>query len=199
MKSVFAFCLSIFLGYTQCYAQNIVQIPSGQSVEIDYPNYEAYEVSLSSKGLKSLGIKVVNKSSNEQVRGFGLNKLGKAEVLVEQGSKLVMENKSNKDIKINYRVEEKSKDVFIKRKNMVSFTLRNDSAKSIPLIIPDVMNPNLSPYSNSGVTLKVGQEILFKAKGKKRVLLVVDEEIQEGNVIEVSDLLATRKRDLNIY
>lgn len=78
----------------------------------------------------------------------------------------------------------------------VSFTLRNTSAKSIPLLIPGVMNPNLSPISNSGVTLKVGQEILFRYKGKKRVLLVVGPEL-EGQTLKVPKLLSDRKKEID--
>ena len=43
----------------------------------------------------------------------------------------------------------------------VPFTLRNNSLKSIPLKIPGVMNPNLSPMSNSGVDLAEGQKVYF--------------------------------------
>jgi len=78
----------------------------------------------------------------------------------------------------------------------VEFTLRNESAKSIPLIIPGVMNPNLSPMSNSGVNLKVGQEILYKYKGKKRVLLVVSEDL-EGQTLIVNKLLKEAKKKLD--
>jgi len=79
----------------------------------------------------------------------------------------------------------------------VEFTLRNESAKSIPLIIPGVMNPNLSPMSNSGVSLKVGQEILYKYKGKKRVLLEVTEDL-EGKTLKVNKLLREAKKKIDV-
>ena len=77
----------------------------------------------------------------------------------------------------------------------VPFTLRNNSLKSIPLIIPGVMNPNLSPMSNSGVDLKVGQEIFFKYKGKKTLLLTVTEELKNTKV-DVSKLIAQKEKEL---
>jgi len=83
-------------------------------------------------------------------------------------------------------------------RKVAKFTLRNNSPKSIPLIIPTVMNPNLSPMSNSGVTLRMGQKVYFKAKGKKRVLLVVDDSIADGDILEVSALLAQRKKELGL-
>ena len=80
--------------------------------------------------------------------------------------------------------------------NYVDFTLRNGSVKDIPLLIPGVMNPNLSPMGNSGVSLKVGQKILFKYKAKKRVLLIVDERL-EGQVIQVHKVLKKRKVEID--
>ncbi|MEM8890659.1 MAG: hypothetical protein AAGD28_21960 [Bacteroidota bacterium] len=78
----------------------------------------------------------------------------------------------------------------------VVFSLRNNSLTSIPLLIPGVMNPNLSPQSKSGVSLKVGQKILFRYKGKKRVLLIVDESL-EGKTLNVSRLLKEKKREID--
>lgn len=79
----------------------------------------------------------------------------------------------------------------------VSFSLTNTSAKSIPLMIPGVMNPNLSPFSRSGVTLKIGQKILFRHKGKSTILLVVDSSITEGSTLEVSQLLRQKRKELD--
>ena len=83
----------------------------------------------------------------------------------------------------------------LETETVVTFTLRNESAKSIPLIIPGVMNPNLSPMSNSGVNLKVGQEIFFRHKGKKRLLLTVDESL-EGKTLKVAKLIKEKKKEL---
>ena len=60
------------------------------------------------------------------------------------------------------------------------------------------MNPNLSPNSMSGVTLKMGQEVLFKVRGRKYVLLTVDENIQKDDVLDVAKLLPKRKRELGL-
>ena len=78
----------------------------------------------------------------------------------------------------------------------ISFTLLNKSEKSIPLQIPGVMNPNLSPNSSSGVTLRIGQKVLFKYRGKKRVLLVVDASLK-GQKLEVDALIIERKREID--
>jgi len=89
-------------------------------------------------------------------------------------------------------------DIDYKDSTYVKFTLRNNSMKSIPLVIPRVMNPNLSPQSNSGVTLKLGQKIFFKKGRKKYVLLVVDETLKEGMVLDVAKLIKERKKELGL-
>lgn len=78
----------------------------------------------------------------------------------------------------------------------VEFTLHNKTSSSIPLWIPSVMNPNLSPNSDSGVDLKVGQKVYFKYRGKKRVLLSVTEEF-EGKTLDVAQLLEERKKEID--
>ncbi len=79
----------------------------------------------------------------------------------------------------------------------VSFTLHNNTLASIPLIIPNVMNPNLNPMSNSGVDLEPGQEVFFIYKKKRYLLLKVTEDL-EGKTLEVGTLINERKRELGL-
>jgi saccharopine dehydrogenase-like NADP-dependent oxidoreductase len=55
----------------------------------------------------------------------------------------------------------------IGKSQTIPMTFHNGSLKSIPLNIPGVMNPNLSPISDSGVTLEVGQKVFYFPNGKK--------------------------------
>ncbi len=80
----------------------------------------------------------------------------------------------------------------------ISFFLTNISSESIPLLIPSVMNPNLSPNSSSAVVLSIGQQVYFKNKGKKYILIEVDSSIKKGDKIEVSELLKKRKKELGL-
>lgn len=82
-------------------------------------------------------------------------------------------------------------------KDFASFTLRNNTAKSIPLSIPTVMNPNLSPYSNSGVSLKMGQEIFFYEGKKKYLLLEVTADL-DGDTLIVNELIQQRRMELKL-
>lgn len=77
----------------------------------------------------------------------------------------------------------------------IPFTLRNNSLKSIPLKIPGVMNPNLSPMSNSGVDLKVGQKVFCFIDGKKVLLLTVTEDLKD-KTLEVDELIRERRKEL---
>lgn len=70
-------------------------------------------------------------------------------------------------------------------------TFENQSNVSIPLQIPGVMNPNLSPKSKSGVTLKKGQEVFFKYKGKKTILLKIKDE-KDGDILIINELIEKR-------
>ncbi|MEO1448655.1 MAG: hypothetical protein AAFV07_03960 [Bacteroidota bacterium] len=177
---------------------SVVYVPANQSLEVDLPNYPMYEATLKNTSLTGLGVGVLNKCNDEFIRGFGLGTKGKVEVMVDQEAKLVFKNESNKGIKIRMRHREVDPSVMERPDGMISFTLANNSAKSIPLLIPSVMNPNLSPFSKSGVDLKIGQEILFRENGKRHVLLVVNNEIDEGEVIDVGKLLKERRVELGL-
>jgi hypothetical protein len=81
----------------------------------------------------------------------------------------------------------------------INFTFHNGSLKSIPLVIPSVMNPNLSPMSNSGITLDMGQVVYYFPngnKGKKEVLFVVSDVFKDGDVLEIDQLIAEKKKAL---
>jgi len=176
-----------------------LEIEPKATLAFDYPNYEMYALQLKNNTGKGIEVKVRNKQTGEFVRGFGLGPLGKVEVMVEQDNQLVLTNSSSKMGKVVVTVLDKNAKWPAKGTSAsISFTLINKSAKSIPLIIPNVMNPNLSPFSTSGVDLKIGQELLFKNKGKRYVLLTVDETIKAGDKIDVNQLLKARKKELGL-
>jgi hypothetical protein len=75
-------------------------------------------------------------------------------------------------------------------------TFHNGSFKSIPLIIPGVMNPNLSPKSNSGVSLDVGQKVYFFPNGKKKnreLLFIVDTTWKKDTILQIDEIIEKRK------
>ena len=81
----------------------------------------------------------------------------------------------------------------------ISMTFHNGSFKSIPLIIPGVMNPNLSPKSNSGVSLNVGQKVYFFPNGKKKnreLLFIVDTTWKKDTILQIDEIIEKRKIEL---
>lgn len=79
----------------------------------------------------------------------------------------------------------------------VPFSLLNRTGKSIPLSIPGVMNPNLSPFSRSGVDLEVGQKVYFYHKRKKYLLFEVTEDYRDQDII-VNQVIKERKAELGL-
>ena len=81
----------------------------------------------------------------------------------------------------------------------IPMTFRNGSFRSIPLIIPGVMNPNLNPKSNSGVSLEVGQKVYFLPNGKrnsKALLFTVDATFKKDTVLQIDEIIKKRKLEL---
>lgn len=179
-------------------SKEVLSVAPDQSIELEFPEYESYEARVSNKSMKDVEVKVLDSESQEQVSGFGLAKKNSADVMVNNSNKLVIKNTGDKTAKVVVGVKNQKIAKNQTTRSYVSFTLRNNSAKSIPLIIPTVMNPNLSPFSNSGVDLKIGQEIIFKNNGRKYVLLTVSEEIQDGDILLVDKLLKEKKKELGI-
>jgi hypothetical protein len=70
-----------------------------------------------------------------------------------------------------------------------AFYLENNTAQTLPLRIPGVMNPNLEPFSRSGVDLPNGQKIYLELKGKRILLLTVTDTIPHGARIDIARLI----------
>ena len=155
-----------FMVGSQVLCQEVVEIPAQSTIELEYSDYEMNKVTLKNKSAKGLDVKVLDKTSGEQMRGFGLGTKGaKVHVLVEESSKLVLQNKSNQAVELEVKSTAGQSMLIDKKEDTyITFTLQNKTAKSIPLIIPSVMNPNLSPFSKSGVDLKVGQKSSLNTK-----------------------------------
>jgi hypothetical protein len=83
----------------------------------------------------------------------------------------------------------------------IPMTFHNGSFFSIYLSIPGVMNPNLFPKSNSGVSLDVGQVVYFfpnGKKGKKEILFTVSRTWKKDTILQIDKIIKLRKKELNI-
>jgi hypothetical protein len=73
---------------------------------------------------------------------------------------------------------------------------KNNSLESIPLTIPGVMNPNLSPLSTSNVSIPEGTVVSFFYKKKKYELITITAEMEK--TVIVNELIKQRKKELNL-
>ena len=193
MKSLFLL-FALLIASEQSPAKDKVKISSLSAVELTYEEFATYDVKLSNTSGKQINVSVIDPSTNKQVSGFGLGPLGKAVLSVSEGNVLKLKNNSMKEVSLNISfVEKETKPVDKFNAPVIQFTLQNSSTKAIPLIIPNVMNPNLSPFSSSGVALEIGQKIYYKKGVKKILLLTVDETIQQGDKIDIAQLVKDLK------
>jgi hypothetical protein len=59
------------------------------------------------------------------------------------------------------------------------------------------MNPNLSPISDSGVTLEVGQKVFYfpnGKKGKKELLFEVDNTFRKDTILQIDEMIKQKKK-----
>ena len=192
--ATFALVLLSIIGHTQT---NLTIAPN-QSLQLNYPTIEDLAIEIKNLSNQPLDIATIQTVSGEQLSGFGLAPKGRATISVPSLALLQISNNTpaKAEIAINPislpAPEENPEDLYI------SFTLRNETAQSIPLIIPGVMNPNLSPFSNSGVRLKLGQQINFRQGLKTYTLLTVSPDTEEGAVLEIGALLKEKKIELGL-
>ena len=186
-KILFGLLVMVFAGISAQKAQN--ELLGGQSFQLDFVDYELYVLRLKNHSSAEIEASIVSKISGKQVRGFGLApKATVEEVIIESDSYALFTNLS--DQTVSFSAEAKPKQASpIAKSDGVNFTLRNKTSKSIPLIIPTVMNPNLSPKSNSRVYLKYGQKVYLRKGVSRKLILTVDETIREGAVIDVDSII----------
>lgn len=189
MKNLLILLLISLISF-QLKAKEKVNLAAQKSVELTYEEFGQYDVKLNNRSGQSVDISVVNPITNQQVKGFGLGAFGKVVISIDEGLILKVINRSERNINLHIDFVEKEESKISKgNEGYIKFTLHNSSGNSIPLIIPNVMNPNLSPFSNSGVSLRIGQKIYYKANGKKQLLLIVDNKIRQGDKLDVAQLI----------
>lgn len=189
MKTILGLLIFITMSINSL-AKETIQIAALKSVELTYTQFGDFDINLINNSGKPLSVAVLDPKTQKTLKSFGLGPIAKALLTIDKGQILRLTNNSTKEIRIDLEFVDKKPDTYNPEKStMVNFTLHNSSLKSIPLVIPNVMNPNLSPISNSGVSLKMGQEIFYK-KGNRRILLLrVDESIENGAKIDVAKLV----------
>lgn len=166
-------------------------IPPKQIVQIDYPYFKGFTVKLWNKSKFDVGVSARLHATDSIQKGFGLAKGANATLSVPSDMYLQLENRFLAPQKVEYIVYKTPKG---KKKPgeltpQRGFYLVNTTNQSLPLRIPGIMNPNLSPQSKSGVDLPLGQQIFLKMQGKDLLIFTVTDTIPKGAKINVADLI----------
>jgi len=165
-------------------------IPPKQVVTIDYPYMKGYQVKIWNKSKLELGISFRDHQTDTLTKGFGLKKGSFETIQIQEKNYLQLENRFIAPLKVEYSIfKAKPGKKKINPTRRAGFYLLNSTAQSLPIIIPGVMNPNLSPFSRSGVDLPWGQKIYLKTPGKNLLILTVSDSIRKGSQIDVADLI----------
>lgn len=191
-RLVFLFLILSAFAFGQKVERSQLIIPPKQIVQIDYPLYKGFNVKIWNKSKFDLGVSARDRKTDSLRKGFGLEKGSNAVLEVNQGLYLQFENRYLAPIKVEYTLvkglggKKKTKKPLTPQR---AFYLENNTAQRIPLRIPGVMNPNLSPFSRSGVDLPNGQKIFLDLNGERILILTVTDSIPHGARIDVATLI----------
>jgi hypothetical protein len=191
-KLVLVCFLSFSAAFGQKEARSLLVIPPKQVVQINYPLYKGFNVKIWNESKFVVGVSARDQVTDSIVKSFGLEKGGTTLLEVNEGLFLQFENRFLAPIKVAYALRKESSGKKKSTKPLTpqrAFYLENNTAQSLPLRIPGVMNPNLTPFSRSGVDLPNGQKIYLDLKGKKILILTVTDSIPHGARIDVATLI----------
>lgn len=201
VKNTHAQTLLFFLllsGFFIPRAQEVLaEIPAGETINFDFATLktsfsepENYFLELKVRTQTDIEIQFVQKQTQLHLGGFGLAARGKTRVPLSNNKQLVLHNPTDKKAVIKFRYSSRKEEG--KENNTINqkdFMLYNATDMAIPLLIPGVMNPNLSPNSESLVRLRLGQEVYYRSGLKKHLLFKVDDALSQGAIIDVAQLI----------
>lgn len=191
-KLILYFFLSIYFAFGQKDIRSQLIIPPKQVVQIDYPLFKGFNVKIWNQSKFTVGVSTKDKLTDSIRKSFNLEKKNNTLLEVSKDMFLQFENQFIVPLKISYIIRKGS---FLEQKSFESLTpqrafyLENNTAQSLPLSIPGVVSPKLSPFSRSGVNLSNGQKIYLNFKGDKILILTVNDSIAHGTRIDVAYLI----------
>lgn len=169
-----------------------ILIPPKQIVQINYPLFRYYNLKIWNKSKFDLTISTHNYKNDSIFKKFVMEKGSSALLSISNGMYIQFENKYFANLKVEYTFQNGPSTKKNKIKPLTpqrAFYLENNTAQRIPLRIPGIMNPSLSPFSRSGVNLKNGQKIYLDFNGKNILILNVTDSIKHGDRIDVGNLI----------
>lgn len=178
--------------YSQRIETSKILIPPKQIIQINYPLLRNYNLKIWNKSKLDLTISTHKKETDSIIKKFVLVKDSSALLSISNEMYIQFENKYLANIKVEYSFQNGTSIKKNKIKSLTpqrAFYLENNTAQRIPLRIPGIMNPNLSPFSRSGVDLKNGQKIYLDFNGKRILILEVTDSIKHGDRIDIATLI----------
>ena len=167
-------------------------VPPKQIVRVDYPLFKPFKIKIYNKSKFFLGISLLSREKDSLYENLNLEKGKFMSLVVRDDQYLQFENRYLASLKVAFTLEKGNQMSNKSPKNLTpqrAFYLENNTAQIIPLQIPGVMNPNLKPFSRSGVDLKNGQKIFLSLRNKKVLILTVTDTIVHGTRIDVASLI----------
>lgn len=178
--------------YSQRIETSKILIPPKQFFLVSYPLSTNYNLKIWNKSKFDLTISTHEQKTDSIIKKFIMEKGSSALLSISNEMYIQFQNKYLANLKVEYSFQNGPSVKKNKIKPLTpqrAFYLENNTAQRIPLIIPGVMNPNLSPFSRSGVDLKNGQKIFLDFKGKNILILNVTDSIKHGDRIDVGNLI----------
>jgi len=167
-------------------------IPPKQIVQVEYPFYKGFTTKVWNKSKFDLGVSVHDRTTDSLIKGFGMPRGSSNLLIVEEGSYLQFENRFLTTLKVEFSLQ---KGISGKKKTprpltpQRAFYLENNTAQTLPLVIPGVISPKLNPFSRSGVDLPNGQKVYLNLNGKRILILTISDSIKQGDRIDVANLI----------
>jgi hypothetical protein len=191
-KLIVTYFFTISFAFSQKGNRSQLIIPPKQIVQIDYPLYRGFNVKIWNQSKFLVGISSRDKETDSVHKIFDLKNGNSILFEVNQGDYLQFENRFLASLKVAYNIQKGS---FGKKKSIQpltpqrAFYLVNNTAQTLPLHIPGIMNPKLNPYSRSGVDLPNGQKIYLDLKDNQILIFTVTDSIPNGARIDLANLI----------
>lgn len=191
-KTAILFFLITSIVFGQKIQRSKLIIPPKQIVQIDYPLYKGFNVKVWNKSKLDIRVSARVRHTDSLLKDFSLEKDKSLALNVNKGSYLQFENKYISSLEIEYIIikgigkKNSSKEYLTYQR---SFYLENNTAQTISLRIPGIMNPVLKPFSRSGVDLPNGQKIYLNLNGTNLLILTVTQSISHGTKIDLANLI----------
>jgi hypothetical protein len=169
-KLVIVCFLAFSAAFGQKEARSQLVIPPKQVVQINYPLYKGFNVKIWNESKFVVGVTARDQVTDSIVKSFGLEKGGTTLLEVNEGLFLQFENRFLAPIKVAYALRKGSSG---KKKSTEpltpqrAFYLENNTAQSLPLRIPGVMNPKPQSFFPQWCRFTQWAKNLFRPKREK--------------------------------